>query len=111
MAVQKITSASDGKADARAVIELTGVSTSDWYEIPQGCLQAALEAIPAAGATVSVQGTLDRAGMEDGSAVGVAWPQGDVTANTQALLRGAVGIRFVCSVGNGGKLFFNGVVG
>lgn len=112
MAVQKITSVSSGKSDASAVIELTGVATSDWYRIPQGCLQAAIEAIPAVGASVSVQGTLDAANIDENDgvgAVGVAWPQGDVTVNTQTLLRGAVAVRFVCSAGAGGRLLINTV--
>jgi hypothetical protein len=90
----------DGNSDKELRITVAAPGFSDWYILPQGTILTNVEVVPGAGATCTVEATMDRLINPDGSVDGVAWPPQSVTTRTQYTLNGSASlIRLVVSVG------------
>jgi hypothetical protein len=98
------------KQDIRIeMAEVANGETGDWYILPSGLNNVGVEVAPAG--TAKAQATLNVTDLTDedsDSVVGVDWDPGEVTENTQQLLRSGVAVRLV-SVSGTAKGYITGV--
>lgn len=95
------------KSNVTFKIEVADSVTSDWYIMPAGIREINVDVITSGSAVVQTSNDMD--GMVAGTAAGIDWDFGAVTANKAAVCSGVRGIRLVSNSG-AATLFVNGIL-